>query len=48
MKEASKLYKEDRKKYEETVKEYTAKYANFLNFENELSKYQLNIKHIEK
>ena len=45
---AAKLYKEDRKKYEETVKEYTVKYANFLNFENELSKYQLNIKHIEK
>ena len=45
---AAKLYKEDRKKYEETVKEYTVKYANFLNFENKLSKYQLNIKHIEK
>ena len=45
---AAKLYKEDRNKYEKTVKEYTAKYANFLNFENELSKYQLNIKHIEK
>ena len=45
---AAKLYKEDRKKYEEIVKEYTIKYANFLNFENELSKYQLNIKHIEK
>ena len=45
---AAKLYKEDRKKYEETVKEYTVKYANFLNFDNELSKYQLNIKHIER
>ena len=45
---AAKLYKENRKKYEETVKEYTLKYASFLNLENELSKYQLNIKHIEK
>ena len=45
---AAKLYKENRKKYEETVKEYTLKYASFLNLENELSKYQLNIKHLEK
>ena len=43
---ATKLYKKDRKKYEETAKEYTVKYANLLNFGNELSKYQLNIKHI--
>jgi len=43
---AAKLHKKDRKKYEETAKEYTVKYANLLNFENELSKYQFNIKHI--
>ena len=48
MKELPNYTKKIEKKYEETVKEYTVKYANFLNFENELSKYQLNIKHIEK
>ena len=44
---ASKLYKENRYKYEETVKEYTSKYANFISFENELSKYELKIEHIK-
>ena len=47
-KEAVKLFKENRKMYEETVKKYTAEYANFLNLQNQLSKYQLNIKHFEK
>ena len=45
---AAKLYKENRKKYEETAKEYTLKYATFLNLENDLSKYKFNIKHINK
>ena len=45
---AAKLYKENRIKYEETVKKYTFQYANFLNLQNELSKYKLNIKHMEK
>ena len=44
---ASKLYEENRYKYEETVKEYTSKYANFILFENELSKYELKIEHIK-
>ena len=45
---AAKLYIENRKKYEETAKEYTLKYATFLNLENDLSKYKFNIKHINK
>ena len=39
--EAAKLYRENKIKYEKTVKEYTSKYANFITFENELSKYNL-------
>ena len=44
---AAKLYIEDRKKYEETAKEYTLKYATFLNLQNELNKYKFNIEHVQ-
>jgi ubiquitin-conjugating enzyme E2 D/E len=44
---AAKLYKENRKKYEETAKEYTLKYATFLNLQNELNKYKFNIEHVQ-
>ena len=44
---ASKLYKENKKKYEETVKEYTSKYANFITFQNQLKDYNLKIEHKE-
>ena len=43
---AAKLYKENRYQYEETVKDYIIKYANFFIFEDELSKYGFKIKHI--
>lgn len=43
---AAKLYKENRVKYEETVKEYTINYANFVTFEEELGKYNFKIEHI--
>ena len=42
---ASKLYKENLVKYEEKVKEYTKRYANFIIFEDKLSRYNFNIKH---
>ncbi len=44
---ASKLYKEKRYLYEKMVKDYIMKYANFISFEDKLSKYELNIEHIE-
>ena len=48
--EAATLYKENRQKYEEKVKEFTKKYANFIDFQNNLSKYEkygLKIEHLE-
>ena len=45
---AAELYKKNRKEYEETVKRYTSQYASFINLQNELSKYNLNFKHIEE
>ena len=44
---AAKLYKENRKKYKETAKEYTMKYATFSNLQKDLSKYKFNIEHIK-
>ena len=45
---AAELYRKNRVEYEETVKRYTSQYASFINLQNELSKYNLNFKHIEK
>ena len=46
--EAASLFRKNRKEYEETVKKYTSQYASFLNLQNELSKYKLNIMHIKE
>ena len=46
--EASELYKKDRKKYEETVKEYTSKFANYSIFQNRLKEFDFKIKYIDK
>ena len=45
---AAELYRKNRVEYEETVKRYTSQYASFINLQNELSKYNLHFKHIEK
>ena len=46
--EAAKLLKEDEKKYEITVKNYTSQYANYLIFKNELQNLNIKIKTIDK
>ena len=38
-KEAAKLFIENKEKYEETVIEYTKKYANYNNFQNNLNEF---------
>ena len=45
--EAAKLLKEDKKKYEKTVKNYTSQFANYLIFENDLQKLNIKIKTID-
>ena len=45
---AARLYRENRVKYKKVVKKFTTKFANFVIFENELSKYNFKIEHIEK
>jgi ubiquitin-protein ligase len=45
---AAMLYEKNRIEYEETVKRYTSQYASFINLQSELSKYELNFKHIEE
>jgi ubiquitin-conjugating enzyme E2 D/E len=46
--EAAKLLKENKKKYEITVKNYTSQYANYLIFKNELQNLNIKIKTIDK
>ena len=46
--EAAKLLKEDKEKYEKTVKNYTSQYANYLIFENDLQNLNVKIKTIDK
>jgi len=46
--EAAKLLKEDKEKYEKTVKNYTSQYANYLIFENDLQNLNIKIKTIDK
>ena len=41
--QAAKLYKEDKIKYEETVRNFTLNYANYLIFEKDLAKLNLKI-----
>ena len=44
--EAAKLYKENKKLYDETVKDYVKKYANYSIYKNKLKEYE--VKHIYK
>jgi len=46
--EAAKLLKEDKKKYEKTVNNYTSQYANYLIFENDLQNLNIKIKTIDE
>ena len=46
--EAAKLLKENKKKYEITVKNYTSQYANYVIFKNELQNLNIKIKTIDK